>query len=262
MRRRLVLSAALGALAVVAGCTTRTLVDGVPVASKAGEADPRRRAGIRLQLAASYFQQKQFRFALEEAQRAIQIDPQLADAYGLLGLIYLELDDVREAEANFARALRLDPDNPELLNNHGLFLCRTGREREAVAQFERAARNRLYQTPALALQNAGMCLLKLRDFKGAEPFLRRSFELDAGSPLAKYNLARTYLALGELERASFYYGLLETKVSPSAESLWLGLRIARARGDVRTERQFAEELQRRFPGSPEAAALRRGAYDD
>ncbi len=262
MRRRILLTAGLGALVACAGCTTQTLVDGVPVAGPRAEADPRRRATIRLQLAASYFQQKQYRFALEEAQRAVQLDPQLADAYGLLGLIYLELDDVREAEANFARALRLEPDNPELLNNHGLFLCRSGREREAVAQFERAARNRLYQTPALALQNAGMCLLKLRDFAGAEPFLRRSFELDAGNPLAKYNLARTYLALGELERASFYYGLLETNVSPSAESLWLGLRIARARGDSRTERQFADELFRRFPRSVEAAALRRGAYDE
>ncbi len=255
------------AVAVAAtGCTTTTLVDGVPVKGPAptagAESDPQRRAAIRLQLASSYYQQRQFRFALEEVQRALQADPNLADAYGLLGLIYMELDDRREAEANFARALRLDPDNAELLNNYGWFLCRTDRQREAIPHFVRAAQNRLYATPALALQNAGLCLMMVRDFKAAEPLLRRSFELDATSPLAKYNLSRVYLALGELERASFYYGLLEATVDPSAESLWLGLRVARARGDVRTERQFADELRRRFPSSAEAASLRRGVFDD
>lgn len=259
--------AAVGLAMLVTACTTTTLVDGIPVdkpirTESAAEADPKRRAGIRLQLAASYYQQRQYRFAIEEAQKAIKDDPNLAEAYGMLGLIYLELDDRGSAQSNFDRALRLDGDNSEILNNYGWFLCRTGRQRDSIPYFERAANDRLYSTPARALLNAGTCLMDIRDYEGAEPHLRRSLQLDAANPLTKYSLARLYLALGQLERAGFYYGLLETSSPPSAESLWLGLRIARARGDVRTEQQFASELLRRFPDSRQAFLLKRGLYDE
>ena len=128
--------------------------------------------------------------ALEEAKRAVQIDPTLPDAYGLLGLIYMDLDDRRAAEENFQRALQLDGNNPDLNNNYGWFLCQTGREREAVGYFQRALRDPLYATPARASLSAGVCLMRIKDYPDAEPYLRRSFELDAGNPTAKYELAR------------------------------------------------------------------------
>lgn len=254
-------AAALSALA--AACTTTTASDGTPTsAASAVDADARKRADIRLQLAASYYQKAQFNIALEEAQRALQADPNYAEAYGLLGLIYMDLGDRREAEANFARALKLDPASPELNNNYGWYLCQTGRERESIEYFLRAAQNKLYATPGKAMQNAGVCMMRVRDYASAEQYLRRSFELDATSPFTKFQLARLYLATRQLERAAFYYGLLEKQVDATAETLWLGLRIARAGGDLRTERQFADELRRQFPNSPEASALRRGAFDD
>jgi type IV pilus assembly protein PilF len=261
----LIVSAVLSMLG--AACTTTTTVNGEPVAtpspaSPLSDADARKRADIRLKLAASYYQKAQFNIALEEARRALQADPNYAEAYGLLGLIYMDLGDRREADVNFARALKLDPASPELNNNYGWYLCQTGRERESVEYFLRAAENKLYATPGKAIQNAGVCMMQVRDYKAAEQHLRRSFELDAVSPFTKYHLARLYLATRQLDRASFYYGLLEKQVDATAETLWLGLRIARAGGDLRTERQMADELRRQFPNSPEASALRRGAFDD
>lgn len=246
-------------------CTTTTEVDGKPVANAnptSAEGDPKRRVAIRLQLASNYYEQRNYNVALEELTRVLQIEPDNAAAYGLRGLIYLDLDDRAQAEANFGRALKLDPENPDLNNNYGWFLCRTGRERDAVAYFLKAGNTRLYQTPALAFRNAGACLLQVRDYRAAEPNLRRAFELDASDPLTKFHLTRVYIATREIERARFYHGLLEKAVGESSETIWLSLKIARAGGDARSERQFAEELRRRYPGSPEAAALKRGAFDD
>lgn len=261
-----VLSGILVTALALAGCgTSRPPVPQQVTAqpqSAATPADPRRRASARLQLASSYFAQREYRIALEEAQLAVQADPTLADAYGLLGLIYMELDQRAEADANFSRALRLAPDSPELANNYGWFLCRSGRTKEALELFERAAANRMYATPGMALQNAGVCLLDQRDLRGAERYLRRSFEMDANPAIIKFQLARVYLALGELERAGFYYGLLDASITPTAETLWLGVRLARAQRDARTERLLGDELLRRFPGTPEAARLRRGAYEE
>lgn len=252
---------------LTSACTTTTTVNGVPVADAGQstpqpEGSPRRRAEIRLQLAASYYQAGKLSIALDEVRRALSIDPTYAAAHSMLGLIHLELGDRREADANYAQALRLEPDNPEIQNNHGWYLCQTGRERESIEFFKRAAANRLYRTPALAMQNAGLCMLRINDVTAAEGFLHRSFELDASNPVAKYELARLYLAKRELDRAGFYYGLLDRGPDVPAPVLWLGVRIAHAKGDGRQERELAEELRRRFPDSPEARALSRGAFNE
>jgi type IV pilus assembly protein PilF len=259
---RAVLSAFVTVTAL-AGCQSTTTVNGQPVApTERRELDPSKRAEIRLQLAASYYQNRQYQVAIDEANRALELDPKLAMGYSILGLIYMDLDDRGQAEQNFGRALRLDADNPEINNNYGWFLCRTGRERTALEYFQRAAANKLYATPALAWRNAGVCMLQLKDYSAAESYLRRSFELDAASPVVKFQLASLYLATRQLERANFYFGLLERDVGQTAETAWLGLRLARAAGDVRGERQYADILRAKFPSSPEASLLRRGAFDE
>ena len=258
-------------IGVLAGCTTTTVTNSSGdvvtkgperTVARAGEADARTRARARADLAAGYYRSGQIAIALEEARRATSIDPAFAEAYGLLGLIYMDMNDRREAEDNFQRALRLDPASSELANNYGWFLCQTGREREAVEYFDRALRDPLYATPGRASQNAGTCLMKVKDYAGAERYLRRSFELDAANSATKYQLSRTYLAMGQVDRATFYYNLLARSVASTPETLWLGLRIARATGDLRTESQLANELRERFPRSPEVGALARGDFNE
>ena len=249
----------------LAACTTTTEVNGKPVANldpTPAEGDPKRRVAIRLQLASTYYQQRNYNVALEEVARVLQIEPDNAAAHGLRGLIHLELDDRVRAEASFARAIKLDPDNADLNNNYGWFLCRTGREREAIVYFEKAGNTRSYDTPGLAFRNAGMCLMQLRDYRTAEQNLKRAFELDAADSLTKFHLTRVYISLRQMERARFYHGLLEKAIGESSETIWLSLRIARADGDVRSERLFADELRRRYPNSAETAALQRGAFDE
>lgn len=255
------------ALAALAGCTTTTttrtgeVISGMPKEA-ATPATVRERARARSELAGGYFRTGQFAVALEEARRAVQIDPTFPDSYGLLGLIYMEIDDRPAAEQNFQRALQLDGANPSLNNNYGWFLCQTGRERDALPYFQRALRDPLYGTPARANWNAGHCLMRVKDYAAAEPFLRRSLELDAASVTTKFELSRLYLATGQIDRASFYYGLLAKTTEASSATLWLGLKIARAQGDLRNESRLASELRTRFPRSQEAGWLARGAFEE
>ncbi len=257
---------ACAAVIALGACETTTTVNGRqvenPGTAQTSDADLQKRASLRLRLASNYYSQRQYAVAIDEVRQALSIDPNLSQGYALLGLIYMDLDDRAQAEANFGRALKIDVDSPEINNNYGWFLCRTGRELESLTYFQRAADNRLYATPALPLQNAGVCLMQLKDFKTAETYLRRSFETDASSPVVKFQLARLYLATRQLDRANFYFSLLERDVEPNAEALWLGLRIARAQGDVRAERQYADQLRRRFANSNEASLLRREKFDD
>lgn len=261
-------SVALGlAVLLMGGCKTTTTVDGATVPNNAGtmgvvEADAKKRAAVRLQLAANYYQSGQIEIAIETARRAIDLDPESAGAHALLGLMLMDVGQVAQAEASFQRAMALDRNNPDLNNNYGWFLCQTGHERESIAYFDRAAGDRLYATPARALQNAGICHLRLHEDAAAERYLLRALQFDATSPVAKYQLAQMYLHQRRFDRCDFYFDLLVRTTEPNAETLWLGARIAHAKNDEATERSFNEQLQSRFPDSPQTDAMHHGRYDE
>jgi len=264
---RIALAAAgLGLALLLPACKTTTTYstssDGSQDGAPKQEGDPHKRAAVRLQLASAYYQKGQLETAIREATDATQIDPGLAAAYGLLGLIYMDLDRKKQADSSFIRALELNDKDPELNNNYGWFLCRNGREAESIRYFDRAAADHLYATPAMALQNAGMCLIQIGDRERAEKYLLRAFEADASSPVAKYQLARLYLVTNRPDRAEFYYELLAKSVDANAETLWLGIRVAHARSDARTEQRLGQELRHRFAGSPEADRLNREAFNE
>ena len=96
------------------------------------EPETRKRARLRLELAASYFDQGQTNVALEELKQVLALDPGFADAYNLRGLIYMRLNDTRQAEESFRRALSLSAGDSATLHNYGWFLCETGQPRQAI----------------------------------------------------------------------------------------------------------------------------------
>jgi type IV pilus assembly protein PilF len=254
-------------LLLLGGCKTTTTFDGAQVPNNAGamgvvEGDAKKRAAVRLQLAANYYQSGQVEIAIETAHRAIDLDPQSAGAHALLGLMLMDVGQVVQADASFQRALALDRNNPDLNNNYGWFLCQTGHERDSIAYFERAIGDRLYSSPARALQNAGICMLRIHDDAAGERYLLRALQFDATSPVAKFQLAQMYLHQRRFDRCDFYFELLSRSVEPNAETLWLGARIAHAKNDEVTERSFNEQLQTRFPDSAQSDAMHHGRYDE
>jgi len=226
------------------------------------ETDARRRARIRMELAIGHFQEGRFAVALDELKQALTIDPNFADAMGVLALVYMELGEPRLAEQSFSRAMAIKPNDSDLNVNYGWFLCSTGRERQSFDYFMRATRNPLYTQPALPWQNAGVCAFRIKDIAAAERYFVRSFELDPGGVIAALGLARIYLDRGELARARFYVSNVNRGPAAHPASLWLGLKIERRLGNQVDEANLATRLERNFPNSPEASALSRGAYDE
>lgn len=265
--RLLVLSLAAALALSACQTTTTTTVDGQVVAQTSGPTanvprEKAERARARLELAAAYYRSGQMAIALEETGRALELDPRNAAAYGFQGLIYNELGDRAQAESSFARALQIEPANPDINNNYGWLLCRNGRPLDSIAYFDRAIRDPLYATPARALQNAGSCLAALKDWAGAEAYLRRAYELEPGNPNVQYEAARVAIARADLEHAHRYYQQLTRNGENSAAVLWLGVRLARVSGDSRTEARRARELSEKYPGSPEVFRLQKGDFND
>ena len=83
--------------------------------------------------------------AQQEVRAALQIDPNYADAYSLLGLIHQRANAPVLAQQSFEHALQLAALPPVRANefaaiqhNYGWFLCEQNRFSEAQAMFERA----------------------------------------------------------------------------------------------------------------------------
>lgn len=232
------------------------------LSTRSDRTDEQRRAGIRLQLAVGYYEQRQFEVALDEVGKALQADPNLADAYSVRALIYTELGEKRLADENFNRALQISPGNPEFLNNYGWFLCQNGQEARSLSMFDAAVRNRSYASPSKALNNAGLCSLRLKDLEKAENYFVQSFQLDPGNAATNLHLADLYYQRKNDDRARFYIQRIVRSESVTPEALWLAIRIERRLGDRLAESSLVTQLRRRFPNSPQTAAYERGAYDE
>ena len=226
------------------------------------QSDLQRRAQIRLQLAVGYYGQGQLATALDEIKQALQIDPNFADAHSVRALIHMDMGEPELAEESFKRAMKLAPANPDFANNYGWFLCENGRERESLPYFEAALKSRTYSSPAKALNNAGVCSMRLGDMAAAERYFNQAFQSDPGNADASLNLSRLYYTRADYQRARFYVSRVLRAENAGAAALWMGIKVERKLGDQDAASSLSNQLRRRFPDSREYAALSRGAYDE
>lgn len=255
---RIVASVLLGCALLLSGCVTSG--DPIRPSSTTPEAELQRRAIIRVQLAASYFQQKRTSVAIDEANEALRIIPNFPAALGMLGIIYMELDDKVKAEDFFKRALQSAPRDSDINLNYGWFLCQTGRERESIPMFLVAANDRLYPAAAKGFQNAGVCARRIAKDGDAESYLRQALSLEPENSVALFHLAEIFLLKGDTTNAeSANRRLLD--LGANAQSIWQAIRIQRKLGNTAQVNSLATQLRRRFPESEELQRFIQGRYE-
>jgi type IV pilus assembly protein PilF len=230
------------------------------ISSRSPISEEQHKAKVHVELGSLYLIDGRPSVALEEARIALSADPSYAPAYNLLGLTHMTMGEPKLAEENFDKAMRNAPGDPEIQNNFGWFLCQNGREKRAIEFFTAAARNPLYATPGKPLTNAGMCAVRIKDDKAAEDFLLRALRLNPGNTQALYWLADIAYRQGRHLEARQWVSDIEKTMEPSAEVIWLALRVERKLGNREIEARHASQLRRRFATSPEARLLSQGQY--
>ena len=78
--------------------------------------------------------------ALVQYRRALDVDPNLADAHSELATALLSKGDTQKAEAHYLEAARLDPKRADVHSNLGSLLLRQGKTSQAIIQYEEALR--------------------------------------------------------------------------------------------------------------------------
>jgi tetratricopeptide (TPR) repeat protein len=91
-------------------------------------------------LGSAYRQKKDWPQAKSALERALALNPDDAEANYGLGIVYAQLNDTDRAYDYLQKAIILRPAYPEALNNLGILYLRTQRPGEAVKSFEESIR--------------------------------------------------------------------------------------------------------------------------
>jgi type IV pilus assembly protein PilF len=201
--------------------------------------------------------------ALEETRIALEADPESVQALSVRGLVHAQLKENAKAEDDFQRALKIAPKNPDVNNNYGWFLCDIGQPRQSIQYFLNALKDPLYETPEVAYANAGSCAMKAGDLDGAQNYLLEALRLSRNpAPATRYKLAELFYQRGNLDEAKVYLSeVIKAMEPPSAEALWLAVRLERKLGNKAGEGNYASQLRSRYPTSKEYQAFLKGNFE-
>ncbi|HVF40696.1 MAG TPA: protein kinase [Gemmatimonadaceae bacterium] len=133
--------------------------------------------------------------AREAADRALKLDPTLAEAYTALGLVGVHDWRYPDAETAYRKALELDPRYATAHQWYGEFLYHTGRADSAIAQI-RIARDLDPLAPIIPAA-LGYALMMLRRYDDAIAELKRGIELAPALGLHHALLGQAYLMKGD-----------------------------------------------------------------
>ena len=209
-----------------------------------------------LELGIAYLRQGSYEKAMDKLDKAREADPNYSPIYNVYGLLYQQLGQDRKAEDNYKKAIRLNSGDSSTLNNYGQFLCQQKRLQEAEDTFLKAADNPLYETPEIAIANAGICAYNNEQPDKAEDYFRQALQINPQIAPAlllmaeiSYNQDRAMSARGYLQR-------FQQISRHTPKSLWLGIQVEQELGDADAVSSYALLLKNGFPDSLEAGKLR------
>jgi len=222
------------------------------------KASPQVTAATNMQLAIEYMKLGKLADSRDFIERALSEDPGNADVQMTAGIIYERLNDIPKAERAYSAGFRLGKGDPNIQNTYAGFLCRTGKAVAGEKLFADVARNPLYQTPEVALVNAGVCVRGTGDLVDAERYFNRALAIRPNLPEAMLQLGNIAFDRGDAAQARDIVRRYLAVNAPTPEVLWLGFRAERKLGDATAAAGYARRVQTEFPNSEQALMMRSG----
>lgn len=176
------------------------------------------------------------------AQKALEIDPTLAEAHTFLAYSLVIYDwNWAEAERSFKRAIELDPNNAAAHFRYGqVYLAPTRRIDEAIAEVSRG----LDQEPLdvnMGVSLAWLYLTRGQFDKGLEQ-AKKTYDLEPTHPLGRWMLSEAYINKGMYVEAV----ALDERWLQDDPTSQFAIRVAGIAYAKAGRRDKAEEMIRRF----------------
>jgi type IV pilus assembly protein PilF len=222
-----------------------------------GPSEARRAAESNTSLGLEYMNRGQHEVALGKLKKAIREDPDYAPAHTVLAVLYERIGEIELAGKHYKKAYEADPTDGDVNNNYGVYLCQTGKSKNAIEHFLKAIDDPFYNTPEVALTNAGSCELGSGNLDDADEFLRAALKIDPVFPDALMNMSKMNFTRQNYLSARAFMQRYEEVARHRPESLLLAFRIESAQGDSSAANKYKLILESNFPESAEAGEVRR-----
>ena len=209
-----------------------------------------------MNLGIGYLRQGRPDAAVEALERAVDLNPRLANAHSALALAYDQLDEVSQAESHHRRATQIDPGNADVQNSYAVFLCRQGRWADAERYFERALDDESSELRAATLVNAGNCARNANELAKAEENYRAALAIDASNTNAMAGMVEVAVRNENFLQARAFIQRLFVTSRPTSYHLLVCYEVESRLGDTAAADSCARQLRGSFPNSTEAIRLR------
>jgi cytochrome c-type biogenesis protein CcmH/NrfG len=164
--------------------------------AKAMVTDPADDAHIEMHLGEIAFEQKQYEDALKHYQHVADYQPDSAESWASLAMVYRMLEQYEEAEANYKRAIELEPDNEDYYYTLSEMFSVNKEHEKAIEVLEEG----LIENPDSAMLHMFLALryLDTGDYRQAEIFIEKAERLDPSVPMGQ--MMHQVIDLMKLER--------------------------------------------------------------
>jgi serine/threonine-protein kinase len=178
--------------------------------------------------------------AMAAAKRALELDPDLADAHASVGIILSHTGDLVGGIKAFERAIALNPNLASAYNVLARALCSFERFDEALAAAQKSVS--LDPLSALIHTSLGDTYYFARQYEKAVLMYRMSLEIDPRFDGAHTDLARSLEALGQFEEARAEYEIGRRLAGGAAGPSFGLAHLEAASGNVDEARRILAEL--------------------
>jgi tetratricopeptide (TPR) repeat protein len=173
--------------------------------------------------------------AMLALERAVEINPTLAESRMNLGNIYLKKDRIEDAIHEYEAALEIDPGNAKTHNGLGNAYTKRGRLNDAISQYTRSIE--LEPDFIEAYQNLANAYCEQEKFGQAVAQLKQALILEPQDPNLYKQLGDVYSRMGDYEKGISQYKKALEKKGDFAEAHY-GLALCYNKLDL-----FDDEIQ-------------------
>lgn len=166
---------------------------------------------------------KKYQEAQEAYDKAIQLKPEYLEAWTGRGYALDELQQHQEAIASFEKALKIQPEYPDAWKGKGDALLNSQRYEEAISAYEKAVQ--FQPNFDEAWYNRGQAHQNLKQYEQAFDAYKKAVELKYDNSQGWYNLGNIQLQLNKNQEAVEAYEKA-VRFQPNYSPAWYGKGIA------------------------------------
>lgn len=232
-------------VSVLSGCVTSEVI------GSNLQKDPEKRVEVGMQAAAEYLKVNDIENALRHLNAVLELEPKNAGAHQTMALVYTKEGKLKEAEEFYKKSIRYDGGLSSARNNYATLLYSRGRYEDAIAQLEVAAADLSYDNRAQAIQNLGLCYVKLNRKFDAEASFQTALRLNPKLPRSLLELSDILLQQNQYKLAARYLREYSTIARHTPRSLWIGIQIEWVNRDENALSSYVLALRNLYPESLE-----------